>query len=567
MKTVTIIFKVHQPFRLRKYRFFDMGETHNYYDDYQNKYALKRFAEQSYYKANAWLEDMLGRYPENFKVSFAFSGTAIDQMEWYAPELLQSFQKIACNERVEFLALPYSYGVTSLMDRDIWEEQIALQQKRIKTCFGKDTPVLVNTDLLYNDQIGEWAAEMGFEAMVTEGAKHVLGWKSPRFLYAHPKYKNLKLILRDGVLSENISLRFSDSQWREWPYTVEKMLSTMDVNSDKETSHVNLFLDYGVLGEFQGAETGIFDFFHALPKFINKQSDYVFTTPSELCKIHGEFPALHVPSTISYLDEEKDLTAYSNNDLQQDVFGNWEKILKDMRGCTNKELNKDGLYLLDIEHLKYMGTKFFSNVPSPRYRNPYDSPYDAYINYMNVLSDFMDRLKIYRTNSKLNKNDVNLLNEKKMEEKKTVKKAAPKATAKKAAPKAAAKKAAPKATAKKAAPKAAAKKAAPKAAAKKVAPKAAAKKVAPKAAAKKVAPKAAAKKVAPKAAAKKVAPKAAAKKVAPKAAAKKVAPKATVKKAAPKAAAKKVTPKATAKKVAPKATASKTNAKKNGIKK
>lgn len=394
MDTLSLVFKIHQPFYLRTYRFFDIGERHNYYDDYRNKYILKRFSERSYYRANALMGRLMDRYGEAFKISFVFSGNAMDQMQWYMPELLDDFRRLAERPQVELLATDYSCSAAASLDKEIWRRQVEAHGQRLEDVFGRRSKVLVGTQLMYDDKVGEAAAGMGMEGMLTEGAKPVLGWKSPDMLYRHPSEK-LKLILRDGVLSEDVSLRFSERGNPLWPFTAEKFVNRLEAGKTNlpGDAHVTLYCNYAVMGEFQEAGSGIFEFFEALPGKVLEQG-FGFAHLETLCHLPEEAPVLHVPFTISDMDEEKDLTAFYANELQKDVMENWRKVSPVMRYCTDPELQKDFLFLTGVENLGFMSTKYFTNTPSIRYLNPYPSPYDAYINYMNIWSDFLGRLRV-----------------------------------------------------------------------------------------------------------------------------------------------------------------------------
>ncbi|MDR0763130.1 MAG: histone H1-like repetitive region-containing protein [Bacteroidales bacterium] len=465
MKTISIIFEVHQPMRLRKYRFFDIGEAHNYYDDYQNRYVLKRFGSKAYLKANEVLGAMLKKYGSKFNVAFSFSGIVLDQMQWYAPELLESFKKVVNNKNVELLAEPYSSGLATRLGENFWEQQIEKQKQRLKEVFGKEASVLMNTNLVYNDEIGLRASKMGFTGVITEGAKHILGWKSPRYIYSHPAQPKLKLALRDREISEDIFFRFEEKK-----YNVDKLLAALASDGDSDT-HVTLVLDYAVFGLYQREESGILEFLKALPEYV----PYKFVTPSELFAKSKAVAPLYIPDTVSSLDEEKDLTPFIGNDLQHDAFETLKRISERMHDIKDVEIIKDFVFLSGIDHLYYMSTKWFTAASTPRYIRPYDSPYEAYINFMNVLADLEIRILNILENP-INKNN-NQKKSKIMEEKKVV--AAKPAAKKPAAKKPAAKKAAvKKAVAKKpAAKKAVVKKAAVK---KAVAKKPAAKKPAAK---------------------------------------------------------------------------------------
>ncbi|MCM1041508.1 MAG: hypothetical protein NC396_03645 [Bacteroides sp.] len=389
MNTFSLVFKVHQLFYLRPYRFFDIGQRHNYYDDYRNKYILKRFSERSYYKANRLMHELCDRYGERFKISFVFSGTAVDQMQWYAPELLEDFKQLLTRPNVEILAGDDSCSALAVMDRNLWKAQVERHRTRMKEVFGKCSDILAGTELLYDDQIGKTAAEMGYKGILAEGAKPVLGWKSPHVLYKHPEC-DLNLILRDGVLSESVSIHFAGKTSLTAPEFAS--LAAQDKESIPDGSHVNFYCNYATLGEYQDEESGIFEFFRHLPQEIMNQG-FDFVSLSELCALPDERPALHVPFTTSVMDEEKDLTFLYANELQRDVIANWKKVCPSMRSCPVEELQKDFRFLTSVEHLAFMSTKYFTEKPSIRYLNPYDSPYDAYIDYMNIWSDFTQRLQ------------------------------------------------------------------------------------------------------------------------------------------------------------------------------
>ena len=394
MNTITLVFKVHHPFYLRSYRFFDIGQRHNYYDDYRDKYLLKRFSERCYYQANALMNRLLDRHGDKFRFAFVFTGNSMDQMQWYMPELLDDFRHLISRPGVELLSTDYSGSAIAVMDKELWKAQVDLHRQRALEVFGKCSDVLAGTQLLYDDAIGEAASRMGFSGLLTEGAKPVLGWKSPHVVYSHPE-TGLKLILRDAVLSEDISLRFSDRSDSQWPFTAEKTLEKMQADAAvlEGNSHVTLYVNYAVMGEFQERESGIFDYFEALVDQVLSKTGFRFEFPSRLCSLKEDYPALHVPYTVSDLDEEKDLTAFYANELQKDVMENWQRACQAMRHCTDSELHKDFRFLTGVENLDFMATKYFTGRPSIRYLNPYDSPYDAYINYMNVWSDFLSRLK------------------------------------------------------------------------------------------------------------------------------------------------------------------------------
>jgi alpha-amylase len=391
MRSVCFYFQVHQPYRLRTYRFFDIGSDHHYYDDHQNRFIMRRVAEKCYLPMNRLLLDLIREYGPAFKVSFSISGTALDQIETYAPDVLDSFRALAASGSVEFLAETYSHSLPSLRDRDEFVEQVSIQRNRIKELFGQDPVTFRNTELIYSDGIGEMVAEMGFGLMLTEGAKHVLGWKSPNYMYANAVNPKLKLLLKNFRLSDDIAFRFSQQSWAEWPLTVEKFVGWLNAIDPREEV-VNLFMDYETFGEHQWPETGIFEFMRALPARVFSHSDFTFNTPSELAEKLQPVSAVHVPYPISWADEERDITAWLGNELQDEAFDKLYALSHKVKGCKDPDIIRDWRYLQTSDHFYYMCTKWFSDGDVHKYFNPYGTPYEAFINYMNVLSDFSIRV-------------------------------------------------------------------------------------------------------------------------------------------------------------------------------
>jgi alpha-amylase len=392
MKTICFYFQVHQPFRLKKYRFFEIGDDHYYFDDFSNRSILKKVAQKCYLPMNNLLLDLIQEYGSAFKVSFSLSGVAIEQFEKYAPEVLDSFKALAKTGSVEFLAETYSHSLSALKSKDEFERQVKLQVEKIKEHFGQTPQVFRNTELIYSDEIGKIVADMGYKAILTEGAKHILGWKSPNFLYFNALRPKLKVLLKNYTLSDDIAFRFSNKAWAEWPLTAEKYVSWLNQISPKEEV-VNLFMDYETFGEHQWADTGIFDFMRALPKYVFSDSPYQFLTPSEVASKLQPVAAIHVPHPISWADEERDLTAWLGNEMQDEAFDKLYSLEKIVKKINDPDIQHDWLLLQTSDHFYYMCTKFFSDGDVHMYFNPYDNPYNAFINYMNILSDFMIRLE------------------------------------------------------------------------------------------------------------------------------------------------------------------------------
>lgn len=391
MRNICMYFQVHQPVRLKRYRFFNIGNDHYYYDDFLNESIINRVAERSYLQANKVIRQIIRDNGDRFRVAYSISGITLDQLAIYAPEVIESFQKLARTGCVEFLAETYSHSLVSLKDKQEFTWQVQQHKEKIKELFGQEPTVFRNTELIYSDQIGNDVAEMGFKAMLTEGAKHIMGWKSPNYLYCNAVNPRLKLLLRNFRLSDDIAFNFSNHGWSEFPLTAEKFVSWLN-KFDKREETVNIFIDYETFGEHQWMETGIFEFLKALPNVVYNNSNYRFSTPGEIASALQPVSTISVPHPISWADEERDITAWLGNDMQVDAFNRLFGFIPKIRKIDDQKMLKDWQYLQASDHFYFMSTKFFSDGAFPVYFNPYESPYEAYINYMNVMSDFGVRL-------------------------------------------------------------------------------------------------------------------------------------------------------------------------------
>jgi alpha-amylase len=353
---------------------------------------MRKVAEKCYLPANQTFLDLINEYGDNFKIAYSISGVAIDQFEMYAPDVLESFKKLVATGKVEILEETYSHSLSALTNREEFERQVKMHRDKVKEVFGVEPKVFRNTELIYADWIGEYVAEMGYKGMITEGAKHVLGWKSPNYLYCNAINPKLKILLKNFKLSDDIAFRFSNRGWEDYPLTTEKFVSWLNALDPKEEV-VNLFMDYETFGEHQWAETGIFEFLKALPNAVFKYSNFTFSTPSEVVAKLDPVGAIQVPYPISWADEERDLTAWLGNELQDEAFNNLYKHYDRVKELNDPEIWKDWLYLQTSDHFYYMCTKWFSDGDVHKYFNPYDSPYEAFVNFMNILSDFIIRLE------------------------------------------------------------------------------------------------------------------------------------------------------------------------------
>ena len=386
-KSICFYFQVHQPYRLRTYRFFEIGKKHYYYDDYNNRMVMRRVAEKCYLPMNELLMRQINKLGDKFKVAFSFSGIAIEQMEQYAPDVLESFQKLVATGRVEVLSETYAHSLASLNNLDEFKKQVMIHKQKIKEVFGITPKTFCNTELIYSDEIGAAVADMGYNLILTEGARHILGWKSPNYMYANAINPKLKVLLRNFKFSDEIAFRFVQDS-----FCTEDFVNWLNALPEEEEV-VNIFMDYETFGEHQSVETGIFDFMERLPEAIIKGSKFKFATPQELAKKLQPVSMVNVPNVLSWSDEERDLTAWLGNPLQDDAYHALYDLASKVRRIKDEELQQDWLELQTSDHFYYMCTKWLSDGVVHKYFSPYASPYDAYINYMNVLTDFADRVK------------------------------------------------------------------------------------------------------------------------------------------------------------------------------
>ena len=387
MKTVCLYFEIHQNIHLKRYRFFDIGTDHYYYDDYENERSISETAEHSYIPALKALIEMAHRYGDYFKCAFSLSGTAIELVEQYSPEVLELLDELNQTGCVEFLAEPYSHGFSSIKCPECFRQEVERVSKKIKSLFGKAPKVLRNSCLMYSDDIGELVADMGFKGMLAEGAKQTLGWKSPHFVYHCCRNPKLKLLLRDPALSEDISYRFNDHSWSEYPLFAETYADWI-AQQPADEPVVNLFMELCALGMFQPLSSNILEFFKALPEQL-RQRGITFSTPSEICNNVKSVGPLMVEYPTTWVDEERDLSPWLGNVMQQEALDKLYSVADRVRIAGDKRLLQDWDYLQASNNLRFISTKASSY---GGYRGIYSSPYDAFTNYMNILGDFITRV-------------------------------------------------------------------------------------------------------------------------------------------------------------------------------
>ncbi|MBQ0155569.1 MAG: glycoside hydrolase family 57 protein [Bacteroidales bacterium] len=385
MKSICFYFQIHQPFRLKRYRFFNIGADHHYFDDANNEAIIKRIAQNSYIPANNAMLQMIKESKGAFKVAYSISGLALEQLEQYCPEVIDSFKKLAKTGCVEFLGETYAHSFASLRkENNEFEKQVEAHSKKIEALFGQKPKVFRNSELLFCDDMVDRVANMGFDGMLAEGAPQTLDWKSPNYVYCSAANQRMKLLLKNCGMSDDIAYRFSDWGWKEFPLTADKFANWIMDNPNEQV--VNLFMNYEVLGEIQNANTGIFDFFKALPK-VAASRGIKFATPSEVINNNKPADQISAPHPTTWANATKDLSPWLANSIQNEAFNKLFALADKVNRCSNKQIVDDWYKLQSTDHLYYMSTAYYNQTFCP-----YDSPYDAFINYMNVMSDFSKRV-------------------------------------------------------------------------------------------------------------------------------------------------------------------------------
>ena len=388
MKTICLYFEIHQIIHLKRYRFFDIGRDHYYYDDYENERSITEIAEKSYLPALDTLIQMAKDHGKFFKVALSISGVGMEQLEIHAPTVIEKLQELNNTGCVEFLAEPYSHGLSSLANEECFREDVMHMVKKIKEMFGQTPKVFRNSSLIYSDEIGAQVADMGFKGMLTEGAKHVLGWKSPHYMYHCCVNPKLKLLLRDFNLSDDISLRFNNSDWDEYPLFADKYMDKIAAFPEEEQI-INIFMELSALGIFQPLSSNILEFIKALP-MCAKERGITFSTPTEIVTKMKSVSPLEVPYPMSWVDEERDTSCWLGNVMQREAFNKLYSVADRVRMCDDRRIKQDWDYLQASNNFRFMNTK---NTQVSWSRGIYESAYDAFTNYMNILGDFMKRVE------------------------------------------------------------------------------------------------------------------------------------------------------------------------------
>lgn len=390
MASVCFYFQIHQPFRLARYSVFDTDR--NYYDHGKNAEIIRKVAHKCYLPANRMMLDLIRQHEGRFRVAFCIGGLAIEQFQAYVPEVMDTFQELNATGCVEFLSETYYHSLSFLYSREEFREQVEMHRALMKKLFGQETRIFRNTELIYNNDLAHFVSHMGYDGILAEGADHILGFRSPNFVHRPPHCPSLKLLLKNYRLSDDIAFRFSNKGWEQWPLTAEKFARW--VNQINGNGFVcNLFMDYETFGEHQWADTGIFDFMRYLPGEILKHGDNDFVTPSQAIDQHEAAGELDVPHMMSWADTERDLSAWLGNAMQSNALHELYKLEGALKEKGDPVLLDDWRKLTTSDHFYYMCTKYFSDGDVHKYFSPYESPYDSYINFMNVLDNVRSRLR------------------------------------------------------------------------------------------------------------------------------------------------------------------------------
>lgn len=387
MPSICLYFQVHQPYRLRRYTVFDIGRDHYYEGENLNCDTLLSVAQHCYLPMNRIIADLIRRYDGRFKVAFSLTGTVLDQFEQWAPEVLHSFQELADTGCVEFLSETDAHSMAYLFSLDEFQEQVRLHDERILKLFGQRPAVFRNTELVYNNNLAKTVEDMGYKAILAEGADHILGWRTPNFAYQPTGCLDLKLLLNNRPLADAIARHFEDRRSPDWPLTAETVAKKVHAANDNGEC-VNLFMDYEAFGWRQSAESGVFDFMRALPEQVFTDPDFDFRTPSELADTLSPMARLDVPLNISWAEDVHDLTDWFGNDMQNDAVEAAFRLGRRVKALGDAGMLRTWRRLQTSDHFRYMSTKWFAEENVRPSDNPFGSPYDAYINYMNVLGDF-----------------------------------------------------------------------------------------------------------------------------------------------------------------------------------
>jgi alpha-amylase len=403
---IVLYLHVHQPLRVRKYSIFDTAQHHDYFEepdqstDRNNERVLRKVADKSYRPMNALLEKLLHEHPD-FKVSLSITGTFIEQAEKWTPDVIESFQRLVATGQVEIISETYYHSLAFFYSRHEFERQVEIHRQKIRELFGVETTVFRNTELAYNDELAKWADNYGFKGILAEGWDPILEWRSPNHVYRPAGTENISLLLKNYRLSDDLAFRFSNKAWEQWPLTSDTY-SDWATASITDSPLINLFMDYETFGEHQWADTGIFDFFESFVGKWLSNPDNTFYTTSEAIDANEPAGEISMPQTVTWADSERDLTAWLGNSMQQEALRHLYALEDDILRSEDLMLIADWRKLQTSDHVYYMCTKWFTDGDVHAYFSPYDSPYDAFLYFMNALRDVRYRLMEYHKHGGLN---------------------------------------------------------------------------------------------------------------------------------------------------------------------
>jgi alpha-amylase len=388
MTNICFYFQVHQPFRLRKFSVFDIGKSTDYFDEKKNSEVMKKVANKCYLPANKVMLDSINRHGGKFKVAYSITGTALEQFEKYAPEVLDSFKELADTGCVEFLSETYYHSLAYLYSKEEFVDQVEMHRKAMKKHFNQKPKIFRNTELIFNNELANFVEGMGYKGILAEGVDHILGWRSPNFVYKPKTTSNMRLFLKNYKLSDDIAFRFSNKGWEGFPMTAQKYADWL---SPVMGDSINLFMDYETFGEHQWEDTGIFKFMKHLPKELLNRG-IGFHTPSELLK-HEPKDEVDMHHLVSWADVERDLSAWLGNKMQQSAMHELFSLRQDVMKSRNKEIIESWRKMTTSDHFYYMCVKWFNDGDVHKYFNPYENPYDGFIAFMNIMNGLIVRLK------------------------------------------------------------------------------------------------------------------------------------------------------------------------------
>jgi len=387
MKKICMYFQVHQPFRMKRYQVFDIGKNSDYFDDHKNKEVMEKVARKCYVPTNKLLLDLVKRHKGKFKIAFSITGVALEQFQQYAPEVLRLFKELADTGDVEFLSETYHHSLSYIYSKEEFKEQVQMHKQKIKDLFNQEPKIFRNTELIFNNELANFIEEMGYKGILAEGADHILGWKSPNYVYKAKTTNNLKLLLKNYKLSDDIAFRFSQQSWEDFPLLAEKFAKWVE-DSPGET--INLFMDYETFGEHQWEDTGIFNFMDKMPELLLEKG-MEFVNPSQLVESEAK-DEVDMHNFVSWADVERDLSAWLGNTMQKSAIKELYNMEQKVKESNDEQLLEDWRKLTTSDHYYYMCTKWFNDGDVHKYFNPYDSPYEAFIAFMNILNDMSKRI-------------------------------------------------------------------------------------------------------------------------------------------------------------------------------